>query len=181
MGDPRLLQVSRATSEGDGLADLVRDLFDTMAASGGCGLAAPQIGVPLRVVVYGLESPPDDSGRCALPDTVLINPVVLPLAAERDYAWEGCLSLPGMAGLVPRHRRVRLQARDLDGNTIDRDVDGFEARVIQHECDHLDGVLYPWRITNLQQFGFVEELRQHGVMTSEPRPEEAQRPDPDTL
>lgn len=174
MGDPRLLQPSRPAEAGDDVETLVRDLFETMRAAGGCGLAAPQIGVPLRVVVYGLDRAPEGSGRCSLPDTVLVNPVLLPLGTDQDCAWEGCLSIPGMSGLVPRHRRIRLQARDLGGRVIDRELTGFEARVVQHECDHLDGVLYPLRITNLQQFGFVDELRDHGRLAPLPQPCDAQ-------
>ena len=170
MGDPRLLQPSLPVKAGELPADLVRDLFETMRATGGCGLAAPQIGVPQRVVVYGLDCTEESAERCALPDTVLVNPVIAPLGEEQDCAWEGCLSIPGMSGLVPRYRRIRVQAEDAHGRSTDRDVSGFEARVIQHECDHLDGLLYPLRITDLQQFGFVGELQQSGRMQPGPRP-----------
>ena len=160
MGDPRLLETSRpiaqfGTSE---LAALVNDLLDTMQHLNGAGLAAPQIGVSLRVVVFGFKfnSRYPDAGE--VPETVLINPILTPLGLEQDSGWEGCLSVPGLRGEVSRWTRLRYEGFDANGNGICRDVSDFHARVVQHECDHLDGILYPTRIRNLQRFGFVDEL-----------------------
>jgi peptide deformylase len=160
MGDPRLLEKSRpveafATPE---LRELIADMRDTMAHLNGAGLAAPQIGVPLRVVIFGVKRNPRYPDAEEVPDTVLINPVVAPIGDEIEEAWEGCLSVPGMRGVVPRFRRLRYQGFDESGTTIDRSVEGFHARVVQHECDHLDGILYPMRIEDLSRFGFVDVL-----------------------
>ena len=160
MGDPRLWQVSRpieafGTVE---LADLLTDMRDTMAHLNGAGLAAPQIGVPLRVVIFGVKSNPRYPGIDDVPDTVLINPVLTPLSVEMEEGWEGCLSVPGMRGWVPRYRRLMYSGWDEHGSKFERTVDGFHARVVQHEVDHLDGVLYPMRIRDLTKFGFNEEL-----------------------
>ena len=140
------------------LRELIADMRETMADLNGAGLAAPQIGVPLRVVIFGVKRNPRYPDAEEVPDTVLINPVVTPLGDEMEEAWEGCLSVPGMRGVVPRFKRLRYRGFDESGNPIDRTVDGFHARVVQHECDHLDGILYPMRIRDMSQFGFVEVL-----------------------
>jgi peptide deformylase len=161
MGDPRLLKVSDAVHEFDtsALHALIADMLDTMADLNGAGLAAPQIGVPLRVVIFGTGAPnPRYPEAEIVPQTVLVNPVLTPLGEAMEAGWEGCLSVPGMRGLVPRYRQLRYQGVDLLGQPIDRQVGGFHARVVQHEVDHLDGILYPMRITDLRQFGFIEEL-----------------------
>jgi peptide deformylase len=160
MGDPRLMRVSMpVTAFGtEALASLVADLWDTMHATDGVGIAAPQIGVPSRVVVFGFEQNVRYPDAPALPLTVLINPEITPLTHELEEGWEGCLSVPGMRGLVPRYTRIRYRGVDALGAPIDRTVDGFHARAVQHEVDHLDGVLYPMRIRDLRHFGFREEL-----------------------
>ncbi|MBW7833205.1 MAG: peptide deformylase [Simplicispira suum] len=161
MGDPRLLRVSRpVTAFGTkDLRALVADMQDSMLAARGAGLAAPQIGVDLQVVIFGSnESNPRYPGRPVVPPTVLINPVVTPLDAEQESDWEGCLSVPGLRGWVPRWQRVRYQGVDIEGEPIDRSVEGFHARVVQHECDHLAGMLYPMRMVDFSQFGFTEVL-----------------------
>ena len=161
MGDPRLLRVACPvlawnTPE---LRALVADMYDTMRAASGAGLAAPQIGVDLQVVIFGSnEANPRYPGREAIPPTVLINPVVTPLGSEEEDDWEGCLSVPGLRGRVPRWQRVRYQGFDVEGAPIDRTVQGFHARVVQHECDHLAGVLYPMRMRDMRQWGFTEVL-----------------------
>jgi peptide deformylase len=160
MGDPRLLEKSRpvealATAE---LRELIGDMRDTMAHLNGAGLAAPQIGVLLRVVIFGVKANPRYPDAEEVPDTVLINPVIEPIGDEVEDGWEGCLSVPGMRGVVPRWRRVRYRGLDEKGELIDRTVEGFHARVVQHECDHLDGILYPMRIEDFSQFGFVDVL-----------------------
>ena len=161
MGDPRLLQQARPVNEFDtsALHELIADMQDTMAAAQGAGLAAPQIGVDLQVVIFGTDAPnPRYPDAPIVPRTVLINPVITSLGDEEEEGWEGCLSVPGLRGLVPRHRRIRYQGRDPQGRRIDRDVGGFHARVVQHECDHLQGVLYPMRVRDFTQFGFTEVL-----------------------
>jgi peptide deformylase len=160
MGDPRLLERSRpleafGTSD---LRELIGDMRDTMAHLNGAGLAAPQIGVPLRVVIFGVKANPRYPDAEEVPDTVLINPAVEPLGKEMEDGWEGCLSVPGMRGVVPRWKRVRYRGFDEKGEAIDRTVEGFHARVVQHECDHLEGILYPMRIEDFSQFGFVDVL-----------------------
>ncbi len=160
MGDPRLLLVSAPVREfGTAqLRELITDMEDTMRAAGGAGLAAPQIGVLQRVVIFGggrTERYPDAD---AVPYTVLINPKLKPLRGGKDEDWEGCLSVPGLRGMVPRYRRLRYRGSDESGQPIDRTVSGFHARVVQHEVDHLDGVLYPMRIQDLGKFGFLAEL-----------------------
>ena len=159
-GDPRLLQVSREVGDvsAGALAPLLADLWDTMEAEGGVGIAAPQIGEFVRVVVFGMEESERYPQAPPVPRTVLVNPRIEPLDEEREDAWEGCLSVPGMRGLVPRYRRIRYSGLDETGTAFSREVDGFHARVVQHECDHLDGVLYPMRIRDLTQFGFEYEL-----------------------
>jgi peptide deformylase len=160
MGDPRLLAVSEpvrvfGTPE---LAGLLADMQDTMRALNGAGLAAPQIGVGLRVVIFGFDESPRYPEADPVPFTVLINPVLTPLSPVQDEGWEGCLSVPGMRGLVPRYRDLRYTGFDAAGLPLDRTVKDFHARVVQHEVDHLDGILYPQRIRDLTQFGFNEAL-----------------------
>ena len=160
MGDPRLLERSQEVAQfgTPELDELLRDMHETMDALSGAGLAAPQIGVPLRVVVFGLQRNPRYPEAEEVPYTVLINPLITPLSEEQEEGWEGCLSVPGMRGLVPRWRSLRYQGMDQHGVPIDRSVGGFHARVVQHECDHLDGILYPMRIRDLRQFGFHDVL-----------------------
>jgi peptide deformylase len=160
MGDARLLRVSQPVTlfNKPELHELLADMHDTMQALNGAGLAAPQIGVALRVVIFGMDSSPRYPDAEPVPQTVLINPVITLLDDELEDGWEGCLSVPGMRGLVPRFLRLRYQGFDASGNAIDRTVEGFHARVVQHECDHLDGVLYPMRIRDLRDFGFTDEL-----------------------
>ena len=160
MGDPRLLRVSEPVTRFDTaeLHELLTDMFETMQAADGAGLAAPQIGVGLRVVVFGFESNARYPEAAAVPRTILINPVIEALGDAMQDGWEGCLSVPGLRGLVPRFERVRYRGFDERGNALEREVDGFHARVVQHECDHLDGVLYPMRVRDLRAFGFTDVL-----------------------
>ncbi len=160
MGDPRLLRVARpVTAFGTPeLQALIADLFDTMRALNGAGLAAPQIGVDLRVVIFGFTASPRYPDAEAVPETILVNPVLTPLSNEMEEGWEGCLSVPGLRGVVPRHRTLRYQGFDERGSPIDRSVSGFHARVVQHECDHLDGILYPMRVRDFSRFGFNDVL-----------------------
>ncbi len=160
MGEPGLLCVAKpverfGTPE---LAALLGDMRDTMEHLSGAGLAAPQIGVGLRVVIFGVKSNPRYPQVEEVPDTVLINPVLEPLGSELEEDWEGCLSVPGMRGVVPRHRRLRYAGFNELGRRFERTVEGFHARVVQHECDHLDGILYPMRIRDFSKFGFIEAL-----------------------
>ena len=160
MGHPLLLQVA-APVERFGTAELrqlVADMDDTMRALNGAGIAAPQIGVSLRAVIFEVTSNPRYPQAEPVPYTVLLNPVLDPLGNERDEAWEGCLSVPGLRGIVARHTKLRYRGFDLDGRPIDRTVTGFHARVVQHEADHLDGILYPMRVADLRSFGFEDEL-----------------------
>jgi peptide deformylase len=160
MGDPRLLERSREVEAfgTSGLRELIADMRDTMAHLNGAGLAAPQIGVLQRVVIFGVKANPRYPDAEEVPDTVLINPVIKPVGREMEEGWEGCLSVPGMRGVVPRYRKIRYTGFDERGEAIDRTVEGFHARVVQHECDHLDGILYPMRIQDFSQFGFVDVL-----------------------
>ena len=161
MGDPRLLRSARPVEAFDTeeLHLLVRDMFETMRAAGGAGLAAPQIGVDLQLVIFGAEAPnPRYPDAPPVPRTVLCNPVVTPLSDEEQDGWEGCLSVPGLRAVVPRWRRIRYSGGDHRGEPIEREVEGFHARVVQHECDHLRGVLYPMRVRDLTRFGFTEVL-----------------------
>lgn len=160
MGDARLLRVAQPVREfgTPEMKALIADMFETMAAANGAGLAAPQIGVDLQLVIFGYthnvrypEAPP-------VPPTVLINPVITPLDDEVVNGWEGCLSVPGLRGVVPRHARIRYTGFDPEGRAIEREADGFHARVVQHECDHLIGRLYPTRMTDLTQFGYTSVL-----------------------
>ena len=164
MGDERLLQRSveierLGSAETRAMLEaLLIDMRDTMAHMNGAGLAAPQIGVGLRVVIFGVHANPRYPDAEEVPDTVLINPVLEPLSDELEEGWEGCLSVPGMRGWVPRWRKLRYSGFDEQGKRFVRTVSAFHARVVQHECDHLDGILYPMRIRDLRQFGFIEEL-----------------------
>ncbi len=161
MGDPRLLRQARPVTAFDTpeLHTLVADLKDTMAAANGAGLAAPQIGVDLQVVIFGSGAPnPRYPDAPIVPRTTLINPVITPLSDEEEEGWEGCLSVPGLRGVVPRWRRIRYQGFDEFGRAIDREAEGFHARVVQHECDHLWGTLYPMRVRDFTRFGFTEVL-----------------------
>ena len=160
MGDPRLLEVSRPVERFDTaeLRELIADLQDTMRSLNGAGLAAPQIGVGLRVVIFGIDHNPRYPDAETVPLTVLVNPLLSPLGNELEEGWEGCLSVPGMRGWVPRFKRLEYQGHDQHGAPIKRSVTDFHARVVQHECDHLDGILYPMRIRDLRNFGFTAEL-----------------------
>ncbi|MDD5300057.1 MAG: peptide deformylase [Gallionella sp.] len=160
MGDARLLQCAGLVGSfgSDELHKLLVDMRDTMQALEGVGLAAPQLGVGLRVVIFGVQKSSRYPDAETVPETVLINPVITPLDDQTEQAWEGCLSLPGLRGLVPRFQNIRYQGYDENGTPIDRTVSGFHARVVQHECDHLDGMLYPARIQDITQFGYTEEL-----------------------
>lgn len=160
MGDRRLLVPAEPVREfGTAALDaLLEDMHDTMAALDGAGLAAPQIGVGLQVVVFGVTQNPRYPDVETVPYTVLVNPVLMPVRPEMEEGWEGCLSVPGMRGLVPRYRELRYQGFDQHGAAIDRTVSGFHARVVQHEVDHLHGILYPMRIRDLRNFGFSEVL-----------------------
>jgi peptide deformylase len=164
MGDPRLLLVSESVADprDPAIGALVADMFETMHAVDGAGLAAPQIGVLLRVVIFGDPDPAAVNPRYPdappIPQTVLINPVLHRLDEELEEGWEGCLSVPGLRGVVPRYRRLRYTGVDQHGQAIDRTVEGFHARVVQHECDHLDGILYTMRVRDFTRFGFTEVL-----------------------
>ena len=161
MGDARLLRVAEPVTAFDTpeLHQLMADMRETMAAVNGAGLAAPQIGVNLQLVIFGSTSRnPRYPDRPLVPPTVLINPVITPLGSEEDEDWEGCLSVPGLRGVVPRWSRIRYTGVDETGQPIDRTVDGFHARVVQHECDHLIGKLYPMRVRDFSRFGFTEVL-----------------------
>jgi peptide deformylase len=161
MGDPRLLRIAEPVTafDTDELHLLVADMFDTMRVADGAGLAAPQIGVDLQLVIFGTdEINPRYPDAPLIPRTVLLNPVITPLGDEVENAWEGCLSVPGLRGVVPRFAKIRYTGVDLYGDPIDRTVEGFHARVVQHECDHLIGMLYPMRVQDFTQFGYTEVL-----------------------
>ena len=160
MGDARLLQPAAPVGEfgTPELAGLVEDMFDTMAAHGGVGLAAPQIGVGLQVVIFGFERSERYPDAAPVPRTILVNPVITPLTEDREEGWEGCLSVPGLRGMVPRATRIQYTGFTAAGEPIERFAEGFHARVVQHECDHLDGVLYPMRVRDFRRFGFTDVL-----------------------
>ena len=161
MGDPRLLRVASPVTEfdTDEIHLLISDMFDTMRSVNGAGLAAPQIGIDLQLVIFGTDAPnPRYPDAPLIPRTVLLNPVITPLGDAEEQGWEGCLSGPGLRGLVPRFSRSRYVGFDQYGDPIDRTVDGFHARVVQHECDHLIGKLYPMRVRDFTKFGFTEVL-----------------------
>ena len=167
MGEPRLFRVAAPVARFDEeLRALIADMDDTMRALSGAGIAAPQIGVDARVVIFELKDNPRYPHITPVPYTVLVNPLVTPLTAEQDEGWEGCLSVPGIRGLVPRYRRLRYRGFDQYGAPIDRTVEGFHARVVQHEVDHLDGILFPQRVRDLHDLGFEEALA--GRMTPMP-------------
>lgn len=160
MGDPRLLERAQevAMPANDDLRALLDDMRDTMHAENGAGLAAPQIGVGLRVVIFGFDRNERYPDAEAVPYTELINPVWTPLGDEMEEGWEGCLSVPGLRGVVPRYARLHYRGLSPGGEVIEREVEGFHARVVQHECDHLDGILYPMRVRDFRRFGFTEIL-----------------------
>ena len=160
MGDARLLQQARPVTQFNTpeLRLLIDDMFDTMEHANGAGLAAPQIGVDLQVVIFGFDRNPRYPDAPMVPKTVLVNPVLEMLSDELEDGWEGCLSVPGLRGVVPRHVRLKYSGHDLMGNRIERVAEGFHARVVQHECDHLRGILYPMRIKDFSRFGFTEVL-----------------------
>lgn len=166
MGDPRLLQVARPVADfpSPELDALVADLHDTMAAENGAGLAAPQIGVGLRVVVFGYTASPRYPEAPPVPPTVLVNPEIQVVGDATESGWEGCLSVPGMRGLVTRPARIRYRGHTPRGELVEREAEGFHARVVQHECDHLDGILYPRRVRGLRLFGFTEPLVAAGLI-----------------
>jgi peptide deformylase len=167
MGEPLLAGVAAAVTRFDGtLLELIADMDDTMRHLNGAGIAAPQIGVSARVVIFELKDNPRYPQLTPIPYTVLVNPLVTPLTTEQDEGWEGCLSVPGLRGLVPRFTRLRYQGFDQHGAPIERTVEGFHARVVQHEVDHLDGVLFPQRVRDLRNFGFEDVLA--GLMTPMP-------------
>lgn len=160
MGDPRLLRQAEPVQQLDTpeLHALIQDMFDTMHAANGAGLAAPQIGVNLQLVIFGFKQNTRYPDAPPIPETVLINPAIRPSSATMEEGWEGCLSVPGMRGVVPRWAAIHYEGRDQYGNPISRDADGFHARVVQHECDHLAGILYPMRIEDFSRFGFTEVM-----------------------
>lgn len=162
MGDERLLRIAPPVPEhmlgSPQLQQLIDDMFETMAHVGGVGLAAPQIGIDLQLVIFGFERSERYPDAEAVPRTILLNPVITPLASEIEEGWEGCLSVPGLRGVVPRFKHIRYSGIDPQGNPIERFADGFHARVVQHECDHLIGRLYPSRIQDFGKFGYTEVL-----------------------
>ena len=160
MGNPLLLQRAEEITECNTpeLTALIQDMQDTMQAEDGVGLAAPQIGVSLRLVIFGFDQNPRYPDAIAIPETILINPIITPVGETMADAWEGCLSLPGLRGLVPRYQHIKYSGVDAQGKIIEVEASDFHARVVQHECDHLDGILYPQRINDLKQFAYTEEL-----------------------
>ena len=169
LGDPRLLQIAQKVSEFNTpeLDTLIEDMFDTMAAENGAGLAAPQIGVNLRVAIFGFDSNPRYPDCPTVPKTILINPTVTHLSDEKEDGWEGCLSVPGMRGMVSRYSHIRYTGFDHTGAAIDVEAEDFHARVVQHECDHLDGIIYTHRLTDPLNFGFTEELLKSGQLNAD--------------
>ena len=159
MGNPDLLKVSEPVDfEKDNLTTLIEDMKETMKANDGAGLAAPQIGVFKRLVIFGFDANDRYPEADSVPFTVLINPIITPLSDEKENGWEGCLSVPGLRGVVPRYIHIKYEGFDAEGNKLDREVEDFHARVVQHECDHLDGILYPMKIEDYRYFGFHEEI-----------------------
>ena len=160
MGHPTLLEVAKPVEKFNTpeLDSIIEDMIDTMKENDGAGLAAPQIGLGMQLVIFGFDSNERYPEADQVPFTVLINPVITPIGDEEEDGWEGCLSVPGLMGVVPRFKRIRYQGKDQHGNDIDREVDGFHARVVQHECDHLIGKLYPMRIRDFSQFGYLDTL-----------------------
>ncbi len=174
LGDPRLRTRAEAVARPDDpdIRALIADMLDTMDASSGAGLAAPQIGAAWRIVIFGIDNNPRYPDAPPVPLTVLINPEITALDDAMEDGWEGCLSVPGMRGLVPRHARIRYRGIDPAGTAIEREADGFHARVVQHECDHLDGILFPDLIEDRRMFGFIEELQVAGLLGDTPLPPE---------
>ena len=168
LGDPRLLKVASEVSDFNNpeLDLLIEDMFDTMAAEDGAGLAAPQIGIGLRVVIFGFDDNPRYPDSNPMPKTILINPRITTLNEDKEDGWEGCLSVPGMRGMVSRYTSIRYTGFDANGSPIDVIADDFHARVVQHECDHLDGIIYTQRLTDPMKFGFTEELSNSGQLSS---------------
>jgi peptide deformylase len=168
MGDPRLLRqaqpVAKEEFDTPALHELIADMFEVMRAADGAGLAAPQIGIDKRLVVFGFEENARYPDAYPVPETILLNPVITLLSEDMEEAWEGCLSVPGLRGVVSRYAKVRYQGFDQYGTPIDRIAEGFHARVVQHECDHLDGILYPMRMTDFSRFGFQEALVEAGIL-----------------
>jgi len=159
MGNPHLLKVSEPVDfEKDDLTSLIEDMKETMKANDGAGLAAPQIGVFKRLVIFGFDTNDRYPEADSVPFTVLINPIITPLSDEQENGWEGCLSVPGLRGVVPRFTHIKYEGYDAEGNKLEREVEDFHARVVQHECDHLDGILYPMKIEDYRYFGFHEEI-----------------------
>ena len=159
MGNPDLLKVSEPVDfKKDDLKTLIEDMKETMKANDGAGLAAPQIGVFKRLVIFGFDTNDRYPEADSVPFTVLINPIITPLSDEKENGWEGCLSVPGLRGVVPRFTHIKYEGYDAEGNKIEREVEDFHARVVQHECDHLDGILYPMKIEDYRYFGFHEEI-----------------------
>ena len=159
MGNPDLLKVSEPVDfEKDDLTTLIEDMKETMKANDGAGLAAPQIGVFKRLVIFGFDTNDRYPEAGSVPFTVLINPIITPLSDEQENGWEGCLSVPGLRGVVPRFTHIKYEGYDAEGNKIEREVEDYHARVVQHECDHLDGILYPMKIEDYRYFGFHEEI-----------------------
>ncbi|MBB4845416.1 peptide deformylase [Paucibacter oligotrophus] len=160
MGDPRLLRVAQPVSNfgTPELRALIADMFDTMKAANGAGLAAPQIGVDLQLLIFGYQSNVRYPDAPPVPPTVLINPVITPLSDQLEEGWEGCLSVPGLRGVVERFARLRYSGFDAEGQPFEREAEGFHARVVQHECDHLQGVLYPMRVKDFSRFGYTSVL-----------------------
>jgi peptide deformylase len=160
MGDPRLLRIAAPVEHFDTsqLHELIGDMFETMHDAGGIGLAAPQIGVDLQLVIFGFDNSERYPDAPAVPRTILLNPMIMPLSQDREEGWEGCLSVPGLRGVVERHSLIRYSGFDPAGGMIDRTAQGFHARVVQHECDHLIGKLYPMRITDFSRFGYTDVL-----------------------
>jgi peptide deformylase len=174
MGHPVLRRRAQEVEDpaAPGIRALIRDMLETMEDADGAGLAAPQVHVPLRLVIFHVppERAEDEGGEKPVPLTVLMNPVIEPLTDEMEMGWEGCLSVPGLIGSVPRFTRIRYRGIGMDGQPIDRVAEGFHARVVQHECDHLDGILYPQRMTDLSQLMFRDQMRHHAG--AEPADEE---------
>ena len=159
MGNPHLLKVSEPVDfEKDDLKTLIEDMKETMKANDGAGLAAPQIGVFKRLVIFGFDTNDRYPEADSVPFTVLINPIITPLSDDKENGWEGCLSVPGLRGVVPRLTHIKYEGYDADGKKFEREVEDFHARVVQHECDHLDGILYPMKIEDYRYFGFHEEI-----------------------
>ena len=159
MGNPDLLKVSEPVDfQKDDLTTLIEDMKETMKANDGAGLAAPQIGVFKRLVIFGFDTNDRYPEADSVPFTVLINPIITTLSDEKENGWEGCLSVPGLRGVVPRYTHIKYEGYDAEGKKIEREVEDFHARVVQHECDHLDGILYPMKIEDYRYFGFHEEI-----------------------